>query len=266
MQQIVYVFDVDGVLNSPQSYDPDERILDHIATLLDDGAVVALNTGRGYTWIDENVIQPVRAKLNDGTESLQRLFASVEMGGVGVEFLGGVEQKTRSALSLSDEQIEQARRLYDQHPEYADRTYWSPKESMASIDKNNDTPLEEFKPVQKELTDMFRELYSGQSIEISNSTVAVDVHAPEAGKRAGAQLIYEWLQRTTKVRFDRFVCFGDSTVDYEMARFFAEQGQDTTFVFTGQAFDGKQDSEVDFVKTEQLYNGGTYQYLETHKT
>lgn len=263
MKQPVYIFDVDGVLNDLHAYSPDDRILVHIAKLMKRGAFVAINTGRGYDWIEENVVQPIRAKVND-TKVLERFFVSAEMGGVGVRYKDGVEQRVPSAFSLSAEQIDQVRQLYEQHPEYADRVHWYPKESMATLDKNPDTPLGEFKPAQKELTDMLRDLFKGQAVAVANSTDAVDIHATEAGKRAGAQLIYEWLKLTTDIQHDHFVCFGDSIVDYEMARFFAAQSHDATFVFTGPAFDGSLDPGVQFVKAELPYHNGTYQYLQTY--
>ena len=263
MQQPIYIFDVDGVLNDLRVYEPDKRILAHMSALLKNGVRVAINTGRGYAWIEETVVQPIRRKLDDA-KALERLFVSVEMGGLAVEFINGMEQKIHSAFSLTAEQIEQVRQLYEQHPEYADRVHWYAKESMATLDKNDDTPLELFKPAQKELTGMLRDLFIDQSVEVANSNDAIDVHAPEAGKRAGAQLIYEWLRRTTDVQHDHFVCFGDSLVDYEMARFFAEHSHDTTFVFTGPVFKGKLDPAVRFIKSEQPYHEGTFQYLHAH--
>ena len=137
---------------------------------------------------------------------------------------------------------------------------------MAALDKEQVTPLDVFKPAQKELTDMLRDLFNGQSITVANSTDAVDVHAIEAGKRAGAQLIYEWLKRTTDIQHDHFVCFGDSIVDYEMACFFAAQSHEATFVFTGPAFNGPLDLGVEFVKPESLYHNGAYEYLQAHVT
>lgn len=264
MSQPVYVFDVDGVLNDLQTYEPDERILSHMAALLKNGVFVAINTGRGYAWVEENVVRPIRAKLKNDSDALKRLFVSAEMGGIGVEFSDGIEQRSHSPFSLTDGQIQRVRQLFDEHPEYADRVHWYAKDSMATLDKNRDTTMEAFKPAQKELTRMLREVFKNQPVEVANSNDAIDVHSPEAGKRAGAQLIYEWLRRTTDVRHDHFVCFGDSIVDYEMARFFAGQSRAATFVFSGSSFEGEFDPDVQLFKTEQPYHEGVYRYLLAH--
>lgn len=260
MEQSVYIFDADGVLNNLREYTPDDRILTHMAELLQKGTYVAINTGRGYDWVRDGIVQPVLSKLPDA-KAMDRFFVSAEMGGLGIAFPGGVEHKARSAFSLTSGQIQQVHDVYDAHPEYFDQVHWYAKESMATLDKNDATPLDEFRPAQKALTDLLREVFQGQQVTVANSTDAVDVHAPEAGKRAGAELIYEWLHRTTDIEHDHFVCFGDSTVDYEMARFFADQSHDTVFVFTGLHFDGQHDANLKFVKTGRPYHDGTYEYL-----
>ncbi|HSX17716.1 MAG TPA: hypothetical protein VLH86_06480 [Patescibacteria group bacterium] len=263
MKQTAYIFDVDGVLNNLQVYETDQRIIAHMADLLDNDTFVAINTGRGYVWVEENVVQPIRRKVRNDT-SLSRLFVSTEMGGLGVEFVNGEERKIHSAFSITDEQVAQVRQVFDEHPEYADRVGWYPKESMATLDKTSTASLDDFHPVQHILHQILEGMFKGQHIKITDSTDAIDVHAPEAGKWAGAQLIYEWLRRTTDIEHDRFICFGDSLPDYQMARFFAAQSHDTTFVFTGLNFEKKLDPNIRLVKTSQPYHEGTYEYLQAH--
>jgi hydroxymethylpyrimidine pyrophosphatase-like HAD family hydrolase len=262
MKQMVYIFDVDGVLNDLHNYDPDERIIGLIAELLDGGTFVAINTGRGYDWVRDDIIRALRGKLDD-VQSLGRLFVSAEMGGLGIEFVGGKEVKTRSAFSLTYDQIEEVRKVFEQ---YSDKVHWyEGKESMATIAKLRDGKLEDFRPVQRELTALLQDVFKGRHVKVANSNDAVDVHAPEAGKWAGAQLIYEWLRRTTDIKHDRFICFGDSLADYEMARFFTEQNRDTTFVLTNTSLDiSDPHPGIEVVKTARPYKDGTYDYLSDH--
>jgi HAD superfamily hydrolase (TIGR01484 family) len=262
MKQSAYIFDVDGVLNNLKVYQPDERIIARMAELLDEGTFVAINTGRGYEWIEENVSQALREKVRD-TSSLSRLFVAAEMGGIGVEYPDGEEQKNPSAFSLTPDQIAKVRQTFEEYPEYIDRVHWYAKESMATLDKNENASMEEFRPAQKKLTAILEKVFEGQHVKVANSNDAIDVYAPEAGKWAGAQLIYEWLRRTSDIQHDHFVCFGDSIVDYQMARFFAAQSHDTVFVFTGPAtLTGiEADDNITLVKTDRPYHEGTYDYL-----
>jgi len=266
-KQSVYIFDVDGVLNNLEIYQPDRRVLGQIAALLDAEVFVAINTGRGYDWVHNNVVQPLQRALRT-PESATRLFAAVEMGGLGVEFVHGIERRIPSAFSLSQQQIALVRHIFDQHPGYSNKIHWYEKESMATIDKNSDTTLDAFRPIQKKLTTILQEAFKGQHVKVANSNDAIDVQAPEAGKWAGAQLIYEWLRRATNIQHDHFVCFGDSIVDYEMARFFAEQSHDTVFVCTGPVFFEQSSLHpgVELLKAQSPYNEGTYQYLRAHPT
>lgn len=88
-------------------------------------------------------------------------------------------------------------------------------------------------------------------------TDAIDIHAPEAGKGAGAQIIYHWLSRVSDMKHDHFVCFGDSPGDYDMARFLAKQSHDTVFVFSGLKFEGAAsdpDITLDFLCSTPAYH------------
>jgi hydroxymethylpyrimidine pyrophosphatase-like HAD family hydrolase len=265
MRQSIFIFDVDGVLNDLQTYKPDKRIITHIAELLDGGGSVAINTGRGYAWIEENVVRPIREQLKS-QDSMACFFVAAEMGGLGVEFKDGAENRIKSAFSLSPEQIATVRATFEAHPEYAEELHWYEKESMATLDKNGAIPIEDFRPSQQGLTAILKEVFKDQHVLVANSNDAIDVHAPEAGKWAGAELIHEWLRRSTDIKHDHFVCFGDSVVDFEMARFFAEQSHDTVFVYTGLSFEGDNPyPNLEIVKTESPYNEGANQYLEDIK-
>lgn len=265
MKQSVFIFDVDGVLNNLQAYEPDVRIIARMAELLDSGTFVAINTGRGYAWVEESIVRPLRKALKT-PDSLSRFFVAVEMGGLGIEFKDHTEQRIKSAFSLSQEQIARVRSTFEAYPEYTDKLYWYGKESMATLVKNSTTSMEDFRPIQKALTAILQEAFKNDDVTVANSNDAVDVHATGGGKWAGAQLVYEWLRRSTDIKHDHFVCFGDSVVDYEMARFFAEQSHDTVFVFTGPAFENDSPyANLKVVKTELPYSEGTYQYLESLK-
>lgn len=263
MKQTVYVFDVDGVFNDLKRYTPDDRILDIICQQLRSNTYIAINTGRGYEWIDEHILQPIAQRLNSANH-LDNLFAAVEMGGLGIFYLNGEQQLQRSAFSLLPNQVDAVRNMFEQDTNYQKVMHWYAKQTMATLAKNHDTPLEQFVPVQKEVTIKLSQLFADQHVTVANSTDAVDVHAPEAGKWAGGQLVFEWVGSKTALTNDHFICFGDSSADYEMARFFASQSHDVTFVCTNPKLEVKNaDSEISFVSTDAPFNNGAYQYLSS---
>lgn len=264
MIQSVYVFDVDGVLNNLKDYTPDERILKSIVNLLKSGVLVAINTGRGYAWVEENVVHHLQSALA-GTEAIKNFFVAVEMGGLGIDFSDGNPQHVRSAFSLPEANVHKVRHEFDAHPEYSATMHWYPKESMATLAKNHETPLEAFLPDQQELTTTLAKLFEGQHVKITNSTDAIDVHSPEAGKWAGAELIYNWLASRTDTTHDHFICFGDSRADYEMVRFFAEQSHDAVFVCTNPNLElPSDDPNITIHRTQESFHEGTITYLNEH--
>lgn len=259
--QSVYVFDVDGVLNDLKDYSPDQRILDSIIELLKSGVFVAINTERGYAWVEENIVPQLISAL-EGSEGIKNFFVSVEMGGLGIDFSDGTPREVRSAFSLPEADVLKVRQEFESHPKYSTTMHWYPKVSMATLAKNEDTPLDVFIPHQQALTASLTELFKERHIKITNSTDAIDVHAPEAGKWAGAELIYTWLAKRTDMSHDHFVCFGDSRANYEMVRFFAEQSHDAIFVCTNPSLDlPADDPNITIHRTKSAFQEGTFQYL-----
>jgi HAD superfamily hydrolase (TIGR01484 family) len=261
MIEPVYIFDVDGVINDIASYEPDKRVIEQIADLLKDGKYVAINTGRGYAWVKENIVDEMRKLIP--TSGLDRVFVSAEMGGMTVTFTNGNEQDERTAFSLQPEQIDQVRQIYDEHAQSKNIGWYQGKVSMATIDKPAGVDTTAFLAEANEIADILRDLFAGKHIKINVNPDALDVTTPEAGKWAGAQLIHDWLQSTPAASAAHFVCFGDNSSDYEMARFFGQQGHKVEFVFTGKELgEIEHDPQVTLVKTEALYNEGTYSFLE----
>jgi hydroxymethylpyrimidine pyrophosphatase-like HAD family hydrolase len=261
MHKPIYIFDFDGVINDIHTYNVDNRVLGQISKLLNDGCYVALNTGRGYAWVEEGVIDYL--KKQPGTpDKLNRVFVSVEMGGLTVEFVDGVEHHERTAFSLLPEQIERARQLYEQHKVEGTMEWYDGKLSMATIVKPAGVETGRFLEDGRVLTTALKKEFSGERVKVKHNPDAIDVTAPEAGKWAGAQLIYDWLQRTPAADFTHFICLGDNVSDYEMARFFGQQGHTVDFIFTGEDIgDVEHDDHVNFVNTRSPYNQGTYEFL-----
>jgi hypothetical protein len=106
-----FVFDVDGVLNSAADYRPNNQVISQIANLLNSGAYIAINTGRGYAWVRDNVTEGIRSKV--AADKRNNIFIVAEMGGVSVEYLDEAEHESRSTFGLTTEQIQQIKQVYD---------------------------------------------------------------------------------------------------------------------------------------------------------
>jgi Ala-tRNA(Pro) deacylase len=133
---------------------------------------------------------------------------------------------------------------------------------MATAVKKDEAKTETFLAQRDALVTQLRQAFPGRNYTIQETVESVDVHAAHAGKQAGPELIYEWLQRVSDITHDEFMCFGDSKGDYEMARWFAEQGLQTRFVYTGTELELADPHDgVEVIDTSQLYTAGTLEYL-----
>jgi hypothetical protein len=107
-----------------------------------------------------------------------------------------------------------------------------------------------------------KESLTANSVHIDPTTIATDVELPAAGKHAGAKVIYEWINSGDENLDLSFISFGDSSSDYEMARYFAQQDTKSTFVYVGKSPDAiEQDERVSFVTTKARYSSGALEFL-----
>lgn len=254
----VYVFDVDGVLcDIGQDINPD--VVQWLARLLDSPAFVAINTGRGYDRIGGEVVALLRECLQNSA-SLDRLLVSTEMGGVITKFDDGQESQQYTEYSMSQELKQRAVDVYFASGSDTIMSNYI-KQSMATFVKLSEVSQEDFERQKSELVERLRGALDGEDVTIATTAESVDVYARTAGKQAGAKLIMEWVKSVSDIHHDTFVCFGDSTSDYEMVRYFATQDADTTFVFTGENLSVDEHDHVKVVDTVGRYTAGTLEYL-----
>ena len=111
------------------------------------------------------------------------------------------------------------------------------------------------------LVDALQNDLSGEEVRIDATTIATDIESLLAGKHAGAELIYQWVEESVGVS-GSFFCIGDSVSDYEMARYFADKEARTTFVYVGEQTDGiLHHKDVLFIATNAHYAAGTREYF-----
>ncbi len=255
----VYVFDVDGVLcdvGEPINTD----VLRHIAKLLDAAVYVAINTGRGYDRVGVEVVEPLQEFLTDQSR-MSHLFVATEMGGVTTHFVHGKAVHAATAYCIPEEFKQKAVAVYERTGAAATMSNYAYKKAMSTFVKLAEVSQVDFDRQKAELVAELQHVFAGEDITIATTVESVDVHARNAGKHAGAHLIKQWVQSVSDIAHDSFMCFGDSTGDYEMARYFAEQGAKTQFVFTGEALAVDEHDGVAVTYTAEHYTAGTLEYL-----
>lgn len=256
----VFVFDVDGVLCNLGSPEIDGRMIEWIARLLREGYFVAINTGRGYDRVGPELVKPLLERFDGLT--LKKLFVSTEMGGEATTFDGSRETRA-TGYKISTEQIARARQLFEDNQKVLDTMYWyKAKKSMATSVMIPGSDRMRYKLQQQKFVSLLKDMYEGEDIRVGTTQASVEVHAPDAGKQAGAHIIYEWLGRVSDLKHDDFICFGDSHNDYEMARYFADKNLRTRFVYTGAGLeiDDLHDN-IELIDTAELYVDGATAYL-----
>lgn len=257
----IFVFDLDGVITNPQDSLVDAVVVKQIYKLLEDGNRVAVNTGRSYAWVKTNLTDVLEDM--GGHVLFDRLYIVCEKGGESLAWHDGDFHPEPSRFALSKETIATCRQVFDDNASELNAMFWdATKLTMATIEKIPASSLDNFHRQQILLVAKLESAFGSHDVKIDATTIATDVELPGAGKHAGAELIYAWLVQQANIQNVSFVCFGDSLSDYEMARYFAGQGNKTTFVFVGKKdviFDEHQG--VQLVKTDSLYATGTREYL-----
>jgi HAD superfamily hydrolase (TIGR01484 family) len=258
----VFVFDLDGVITQPSDSSVDAQAVGYLYALLEQGSYVAVNTGRSFTWVEQNLLKALEAM--GGSSAFSRLYIVCEKGGESVVWAEGKFVPQPSRFALSGQAYETARQIYEQHKADLGSMFWDAgKTTMATIEKHPEAGLEQFRAERQPLAEKLREAFAGQDVRVDATTIATDIESTEAGKHAGAELIYEWMMSHSGGAPQEFVSFGDSKSDYEMARYFAQQGVASTLVFVGAKTETfTEDPAVKLVRTNAEYASGTREYFE----
>jgi hydroxymethylpyrimidine pyrophosphatase-like HAD family hydrolase len=259
----VYVFDLDGVITNPEDSSVDEILIQHIRNILMQSGHVAVNTGRSYEWVEENLVHKLLA-IGD-LDIYHRLYIVCEKGGESRIWQDGTFVSQPSRFALHTDVTKSVHALLEKHQKELDTMFWDgTKQTMATIEKYPEATLQEFHHQQEFLKHLLETTLSADDIKIDVTTIATDVESHLAGKHAGAELIYEWVASHTSFTQDAYICFGDSVSDYEMARYFAQQNAKTTFVYVGKPVSINEEAGVTLVTTKALYSAGTREYFSQY--
>jgi len=261
VSSMVYVFDLDGVITNPADSSVNDKVIQYISNILSGGGYVAVNTGRSYVWVEQNFVRPLQDK--DVSHAFGRLYVVCEKGGESMLWQDGYFEGQPSRFALSSQAYQITKKAFSDHRSELTTMFWDvTKRTMATIEKVAKADLDEFHEQQKHLAALLKQRTQDYKVRVDATTIATDVESPDAGKRAGAELIYEWAGQHVQAAANTFTCFGDSVSDYEMARYFAQRGARATFVFVGKPSDViAEDSQVKMVRTQAQYDAGALEYL-----
>lgn len=255
----VYVFDLDGVITNPVDSSVDLDVVATIRRMLHDGYFIAINTGRSYDWVERNFIRNLRESNVSEEDLATRFIAVCEKGGMAVTLAEGEAKTAVSEHALPEAYAEQVKGIFDANAHLYESMFWDEtKRTMATIEKLPAADLGLFHEQQKRLVDMLRTRF-GPDIQIDATTIATDVEALQAGKYAGAEIIYAWAEQNGAQA--SFVSFGDSLSDVPMAQCFADKQSSSTFVYVGDAELDSSYEAVHVVRPNSRHAKGTAEYL-----
>ena len=257
----VYVFDLDGVITDAKNSQVDTAVVERMYELLARGVYVAVNTGRSYEWVEQALVRRLQAHNN--SDIFKRFITVCEKGGETVSWHKGVASLQTSEFALSHEAYAITQAVFDENQAVLQSMFWdASKRTMATVEKVPSANLEVFHEQEQVLVALLTKALTDHDARIDKTNIAVDVESPAAGKYAGGQLVYNWVYAVEPNLAASFVSIGDSISDYEMARYFAEQGAASTFVYVGVPTNNiKHHDDVDFVVTTNQFAQGALEYL-----
>lgn len=266
----VLVFDVDGVLTDPKGKkNTRPEIFSQIISQLKKGEPVALNTGRSISWMQQRVISPLLAEVEDKT-ILRNFLAVGEKGGAWITYSQeGLPQEFTDGTICIPHDLQNKVRVLIQSQFPGLMFYDESKLTMISTEMLDGANLEEYHSEQQILTKKLKELIKqhdlGNQLEVDPTTIATDIQNKHVGKDFAARRILEWVN-SLRISPNLFITLGDSKSDVPMAREIYDQGHSVSFVFVGKEEDAKyiKRLELPFTVefTNQQYENGTLEYLQ----
>jgi len=264
-RSLTYVFDLDGVITNPANSEVNATLVHQIYLYLKAGTPVAVNTGRSYDWVEKNLVGYLKSQ-GDNTV-FERLIVVCEKGGEMITLLNGVTNITPSRFALNEQDYGTTKSVMNDFSSKLTTMFWDEtKRTMATIEKLPKADLTNFRSQQTFLVEVLTSLLHNENIRIDPTTIATDVESIQAGKHAGAELIFEWA-KSNFPKVDTFICFGDSISDYEMARCFAEHEADTTFIYVGKKPEEiRHAKDVKTIITSEKFDLGALEYLNSRNS
>jgi len=264
---VAYLLDVDGVVSDPfKKRVTEPKFFSAFAAALLRGDVVALNTGRSISWLLERIIEPLRGRvLHDGALAHFSAFGEKGAAWVWFDHRGTMHRGKDDDLSLAGAVRDQVRGLVKAR--YADWMFFDEtKETMISVEIRDGCDPQVFSSMQhrleEDLSALFRTAIQAGDLRIDGTTIATDVQHGSAGKALGARRFIDLLTGQ-RLRPSRFVAFGDSDSDLDMADELHRQGRRVEFVYVSPTVLAHEFHRPYAIKHEES-GRGALRHLDPH--
>jgi hydroxymethylpyrimidine pyrophosphatase-like HAD family hydrolase len=262
----VLVFDVDGVLTHPSEKkitEPD--ILSHLTRNLEAGTPIILNTGRSADFIIKDVLVPLEHSVKD-KNILNNIYSVGEKGAVNISYNNNAQKTISVDQSISVPETLQAEAKNIVANKFSDIAFYdSTKKTMISVDMLDKISVEEFTIRQEKLNEEFTNLLKKHDLlsdyKVDPSRIATDIENKHVGKGLGIQKGLAWLDEKN-IRSKKFIAFGDSKSDIDMAIELNKRNLPVEFVFVGEK-DQIDETGLKFpvIYTKSHCEAGTIEYL-----
>lgn len=263
-KEIVYSFDVDGVLTKPEQRKPNPRLLDFIASKLGNHLPIALITGRTPHWLLDSIIQPLTELIKD-RKVLDNLFVSSEKATVVIDFQNG------NAAIRTIENYRVPRDIWEGMKRLAkgsNAVFFDERKvnipSLEIIGGDPATVIQQKKTLQEMKRVIEHEILPRhpEFIVLDEPGIALDVQDKNVDKaHAGGQFV-EFV-RTRGHKNPHFMVFGDTVSDLRVAERIHTCGQTVSFAYVGDKDLPPLPFQVIKPEGKELFDAGTLAVLRS---
>lgn len=260
-----YVFDIDGVITDLISKKVEASLLPKLAKILNRGDILAFNTGRSFSSVNERVLTPF-LEIVENNSLLKNVFIVCEMGNVIVTHKNGAWNKKVLDDPLPTSLQETIKALVAK--EFSESMFFDEtKETMLSIEMKDGYNVMAFTKQEDILKEKISALiledkYLPLGLDLRTNLIAIDILYEDAGKGLGAERFQDWMIENALIPEAVFM-FGDNASDLEMARKLGDS-YEVIFVFVNDHI--KLDTSFvscKVVYTKNQFDHGTLEYLKS---
>lgn len=259
MRKIAYIFDVDGVLANLQTKKTSSELILCLVTLIKQGAILCINTGRSIQWLKEKLLPELTEDLS--IQERNYLFIAGEQGGTWGWFEDGRLQTGKDGTLEVSSEIR--RSIEDIAKKTTTLFFDNTKETMVSLEMKDGTDIEAFTRERDARVPQIQILVDKlqPQLVVTPAQISIDLQNQFAGKDQGIRRLLMLLEKKAIIP-EKTIAFGDSLSDLEMAEELYRSHIPVEFVYVGEK-ELEKAEDFKIVKAQQKFEFGTLEYLQT---